>query len=147
MKAIVQRVTNSIVTVDKRICGQINQGILVYVGFDIEDTEKDIDWMVKKIPFLRIFLDESGKMNLSVMDLEYDIMVISQFTLLGNCKKGRRPSYDRAARPDDAKILYNDFLSKIKKCGLTVESGEFQAHMDVTYNNDGPITIIMDSKE
>lgn len=147
MKAVVQRVTKASVTVDNKICGKIECGILVYIGFDIEDNEKDINWMVGKLPHLRIFNDDNNMMNLSVMDLNYEILVVSQFTLLGSCKKGRRPSYNRAMKPEDAKILYDIFLDKINQCGLVIQSGKFQEHMDVTYNNDGPITIIIDSNE
>ena len=147
MKAVVQRVKEASVSVDNTVCGEIKRGILVYIGFDINDNDADINWMVNKIPYLRIFSDENGLMNLSVMDLNYDILVISQFTLLGDCKRGRRPSYSRAAKPDMANKMYNKFLELLKKSGLKVESGIFQAHMNVTYNNDGPITIIIDSKE
>ena len=147
MKAVVQRVKEASVSVDNTVCGEIQRGILVYIGFDIDDNESDINWMVNKIPYLRIFSDEKGLMNLSVIDLNYDILVISQFTLLGDCKRGRRPSYSRAAKPDVANKMYKKFLELLKESGLKVESGIFQAHMNVTYNNDGPITIIIDSKE
>lgn len=147
MKAVVQRVKNASVTVNNKIAGKIDRGILVYVGFDIDDDDGDIDWMVNKIPHLRIFTDDNNKMNLSVIDVGYDILVISQFTLLGNCKRGRRPSYDRAGSPDVAKIQYETFLDRIKDCGLKIETGVFQEHMDVEYCNDGPVTIIIDSKE
>ncbi|MGL1894145.1 MAG: D-aminoacyl-tRNA deacylase [Spirochaetaceae bacterium] len=147
MKAVVQRVLDASVTVDKKITGSVSKGILVYVGFDVEDTDNDITWMINKLPNLRIFNDDDGKMNKSILDLGLGMLVISQFTLLANCKKGRRPSYNRAAKPEIAKRQYNDFLDKMKKKDLSVESGVFQAHMDVKYTNDGPITIILDSKE
>lgn len=147
MKVVVQRVKKASVTVEHIVTGSIKNGILAYVGFDIDDTNKDIDWIVNKLPKLRIFNDLSNKMNLSVIDKGYDILIISQFTLLGCCKKGMRPSYNRAAKPDVSKIMYEEFLLKLKKSGVHVESGVFQAHMDVEYINDGPVTIIIDSKE
>ncbi|MBN2617559.1 MAG: D-tyrosyl-tRNA(Tyr) deacylase [Spirochaetales bacterium] len=147
MKAVVQRVRNASVKVDNEITGQINDGILVYIGFSVDDDYSDVDWMVKKIPYLRLFKDTDGKMNLSVIDLKYEILIVSQFTLLGDCNRGRRPSYDRAARPDDALKLYNLFIELIKKNDLNIECGKFQAHMDVEYINDGPVTLILDSKE
>lgn len=147
MRAIVQRVKNASVTVDNIVTGSIDNGILVYVGFATDDTEKDIKWMLNKLPSLRIFNDGDDKMNLSVTDMGFSILVISQFTLLGSCKKGRRPSFGGAATPDNARIMYRNFLDSLKGCGLSVESGVFQAHMDVSYTNDGPITLIVDSKE
>ncbi len=147
MRCIVQRVKNASVIVNNVVTGSIDNGILVYVGFANDDTENDIKWMLNKLPSLRIFKDSDNKMNLSVIDMQYSILVVSQFTLLGSCKKGRRPSYGGAATSDDARIMYNDFLDRLKNCGLRVESGLFQAHMDVSYTNDGPITLIVDSKE
>lgn len=147
MKAVVQRVNDATVTVDNIVTGSISRGILVYIGFDIDDTVNDINWMIKKLPYLRVFSDSNGKMNLSVNDLDYGILIISQFTLLGSCKKGRRPSYDRAMKPEDAKKMYNTFLKGMKDNYKRVESGVFQAHMDVKYINDGPVTLILDSRE
>lgn len=147
MKAVVQRVNHASVTVGNEITGSIEEGILVYIGFDIDDSESDIKWMVKKLPFLRLFSDDSGKMNLSVKDLDLGILVISQFTLLGNCKKGRRPSYDRALNPSDANKLYMKFLQHLREEYDIVEAGVFQAHMDVKYTNDGPVTLLLDSRE
>lgn len=147
MKCVVQRVKNASVTVEKKVTGAIDDGILVYVGITHEDTEKDVDWLLNKIPNLRIFQDINGKLNLSVKDLNYGILVVSQFTLMASCKKGRRPSYDMAAKPEYAKGLYDLFIDKMKKDGLNIQTGVFREHMDVEYVNDGPITVIVDSKE
>lgn len=147
MKAVVQRVNDASVTVENSVTGIISRGILVYVGFDIDDTVSDINWMINKLPYLRLFSDKDGKMNLSVDDLDYGILVISQFTLLGSCKKGRRPSYDRAMKPDSAKKMYETFMKGLKEKYTNVQSGVFQAHMDVKYINDGPVTLILDSRE
>ncbi len=146
MRVVVQRVKNAKVTVDNSITGEIGRGILIYLGITHGDTEKDIDWLINKIPNLRIFSDDSGKMNHSVVDLDYGILVISQFTLMANCKKGRRPSYDGAAKPEIAKKMYDTFVKKLKDIQIKVETGVFRAHMDVEYINDGPVTIIVDSK-
>ncbi len=147
MKAVVQRVNNASVTVEGKITGSIEEGILLYIGFEVGDDLKDIKWMVNKVPYLRVFKDDQGKMNLSVKDLNFGILVVSQFTLLGNCKRGRRPSYDRAERPEIAKELYMKFLEELQLCHLNVATGVFQAQMHVQYVNDGPITIILDSRE
>ncbi|QEN05810.1 D-tyrosyl-tRNA(Tyr) deacylase [Thiospirochaeta perfilievii] len=147
MRAVIQRVRDASVRVDSEIQGQIDVGLLVYVGFDVDDDDKDLDWMIKKIPNLRVFNDIDDVMNLSSMDLGHDILVISQFTLLANCKKGRRPSYERAAKPNEARLMYENFISKLSQTGLNIQSGVFQADMKVQYLNDGPVTIILDSKE
>lgn len=146
MRAVVQRVKRASVTVDSRVTGQIDRGILIYLGVTHDDTESDINWLINKIPNLRIFPDENGKMNLSVVDLELGVLVVSQFTLMANCKKGRRPSYDDAAKPDYAKKMYDEFVKKLKANKIPVETGVFRAHMDVEYVNDGPITVIVDSR-
>lgn len=147
MRVVVQRVKNASVTVDNIVRGKIDNGLLTYVGFDSNDTINDLLWCKNKIINLRIFNDENDKMNLSVMDKGYDILVVSQFTLLASCKKGRRPSYDRAANPGFALELYNEFLKMLKESSINIQSGVFQAHMDVDYRNDGPVTIIIDSNE
>lgn len=147
MKAVVQRVRNASVTVNSKIEGQIDNGILVYVGITHDDNVKDVEWMVNKLPNLRIFTDENNKMNNSVTDLNFGILVISQFTLMACCKRGRRPSYERAAPPEYAKEIYNNLVDRLKSSDLRVETGVFQAHMDVEYINDGPITVLLDSKE
>lgn len=147
MKCVVQRVKNASVTVNSKITGAIDDGILVYVGVTHDDTEKDVDWLLNKIPNLRIFQDDKGKLNLSVKDLNYGILVVSQFTLMASCKKGRRPSYDMAAKPEYAKDLYELFINKMKSEGLNIQTGVFREHMDIEYVNNGPITVIVDSKE
>jgi len=146
----VQRVINASVSVDGVVKGKIDSGLLVYLGVTHNDSEKDADWLAEKIAYLRIFNDSDEKMNLSLKDLAASsetvgVLVISQFTLLGDAKKGRRPSWNDAAPPDKAKQLYEYFINSIKKQDLLCEKGEFQAHMKVTYTNDGPVTILLDS--
>ncbi|MDR0463563.1 MAG: D-tyrosyl-tRNA(Tyr) deacylase [Treponema sp.] len=157
MKAVVQRVTDASVTVDGVVKGQIDSGLLVYLGVAHNDSESDADWLSEKIAYIRIFNDKDGKMNLSLKDLTSDVsnqnentpavLAISQFTLLGDSRKGRRPSWNRAAAPEKAKQLYLYFMESIRKHNLSCESGEFQAHMKVSYTNDGPVTIILDTEE
>jgi D-tyrosyl-tRNA(Tyr) deacylase len=153
MKAVVQRVIDASVSVDGRLCGAVAAGLLVYLGVALEDSEADADWIAEKTANLRIFGDSEGKMNLSLKEITEDsvtgkagVLAISQFTLLGDAAKGRRPSWGRAAPPDKAKPLYEYFIRKIRQHGLLCESGEFQAHMKVSYTNDGPVTILLDSK-
>ena len=146
MKAVVQRVKKSSVTVNGTIVGKINTGILVLLGVSKDDTEKDAIYLSKKIPELRIFDDRQGKMNLSLLDIHGEILVVSQFTLIGDTKKGRRPSYANAAKPDIAKQLYETFIARLKEQGLEPQTGEFQAMMDVSILNDGPVTLIVNSK-
>jgi D-tyrosyl-tRNA(Tyr) deacylase len=139
--------------VDTVVTGQIDYGILVYLGVAAGDTEKDADYLVDKIINLRIFEDAEGKMNRSVIDESKDadcacgILAISQFTLLADARKGRRPSYSEAADPETAMRLYEYFISQVKKSGLICEKGKFQAHMMVNYTNDGPVTILLDSRK
>ena len=152
MRIVVQRVVDASVTVDSIVKGKIKRGLLVYLGVAHNDRETDADWLAEKIAHLRIFNDTEGKMNLSLKDIITDgedsgVLVISQFTLLADARKGRRPSWNGAAPPEKAKQLYEYFISAVKKYGLECESGEFQAHMNVTYTNDGPVTIILDSEE
>lgn len=147
MRAVIQRVTHASVTIDGNIKAAIKSGLLVLLGIEQNDTEKDIDWLVKKIIQLRIFSDADGKMNLSVQDINGDILVISQFTLFASTKKGNRPSFLRSAKPDIAIPLYEQFLSNMKtQFGKEIYSGEFGADMQVELINDGPVTIIIDSQ-
>ena len=153
MKAVVQRVIGASVTVDGVVKGKIERGLLVYLGVALDDSETDAEWLAEKVVFLRIFDDADGKMNLSVKDLaqsksaEAGVLAVSQFTLLADARKGRRPSWNGAAPPEKAKKLYEYFIKKIKEQNLACESGEFQAHMMVSYTNDGPVTIILDTRE
>jgi len=147
LRAVVQRVKESNVKVDDEVIGSIKEGLLVFLGISNEDTMNDIDYLIDKIINLRIFEDVEGKMNLSALDLEKDIMVVSQFTLYGDCRKGRRPSFFAAAPPDKAERLYDVFVNKIKEYNLNIETGEFQAMMDVDLINDGPVTLLLDSKK
>ena len=147
MRAVVQRVKESQVKVDDEVIGSIDEGLLIFLGIGNEDSMDDIDYLIDKIINLRIFEDVEGKMNLSALDLEKDIMVVSQFTLYGDCRKGRRPSFFDAAPPDKAERLYDVFVSKMNDYNLNIETGEFQAMMDVDLINDGPVTLLIDSKK
>jgi len=147
MKAVIQRVTKASVTVDGKIISSINSGILLLLGITNDDTMSDIDWLSKKIIHLRIFDDENNIMNKSVLDIDGDLIVISQFTLLANTKKGNRPSYIKAAKREVAIPLYEQFIPKIEKeLGKKVGTGIFGADMKIELLNDGPVTIILDSK-
>lgn len=147
MRAVVQRVSSSKVTVGDRITGQINKGLLVLLGVTHEDTSKDVDYMIDKILNLRIFEDENEKMNLSLKDVGGELLVVSQFTLYGDCRKGKRPSFTNAARPDVATKLYEEFVQKAKNNDIVVGTGEFGAHMMVDLTNDGPVTILLESNK
>ncbi|MCF8001221.1 MAG: D-tyrosyl-tRNA(Tyr) deacylase [Halanaerobiales bacterium] len=147
MRAVVQRVKNAKVEVDDEEIGAIDSGLLVFLGIGNEDSMDDIDYLIDKIVNLRIFEDKEDKMNLSAMDLGKDIMVVSQFTLYGDCRKGKRPNFLNAAPPDKAERLYDVFINKIKKYDLNIETGEFKAMMDVDLVNDGPVTLLIDSKK
>ncbi len=147
MRAVVQRVSNSSVTVDQNIVGKIDKGIMVLLGVNDEDNSKDVEYLVDKIVNLRIFEDENEKMNLSLLDIKGDLLVVSQFTLYGDCRKGRRPNFTDAAKPDKAIPLYEEFIDKAKKHGIKVETGKFGAHMNVDIMNDGPVTLLIDSKK
>jgi D-tyrosyl-tRNA(Tyr) deacylase len=144
MKAVIQRVTSASVTVEGSIVGQIQQGLLVLLGVEKGDAEAQADWLVEKIAGLRIFCDADGKMNLSVQDMGGALLVVSQFTLAGNCAKGRRPSFDTAAPPAEGNRLYEYFVSAAKRLDLPVETGIFQADMQVALVNDGPVTFILE---
>lgn len=145
MKIVIQRVSESHVKVDENIVGEIRKGLMLLVGVDENDTETDADWLVQKILNLRIFGDEDGKLNLSVQDIKGEILCISQFTLIADYKKGNRPSFIKAAKPDKAIPLFDYFKEEISKSGLKTESGIFGADMKVSLINDGPVTIVMDS--
>jgi D-tyrosyl-tRNA(Tyr) deacylase len=147
LRAVVQRVKESQVKVDDEVIGSIDEGLLIFLGIGNEDSMDDIDYLIDKVINLRIFEDVDGKMNLSALDLEKDIMVVSQFTLYGDCRKGRRPSFFDAAPPDKAERLYDVFVNKINDYDLNIETGEFQAMMDVDLINDGPVTLLIDSKK
>ena len=147
MRAVVQKVSSSKVTVDGEVIGQINQGLLVLLGVTHDDTSKDVDYMVDKVTNLRIFEDENGKMNLSLKDIKGEILAVSQFTLYGDARKGRRPNFMAALGGSEAEILYNKFLEEIKKEGIKVETGIFGADMKVSIENDGPVTLILESKK
>ena len=147
MRIVLQRVTEANVKINESIKGSIDKGLLLFLGIEAEDSEEDINWLVQKVSNLRIFEDENGKMNLSVKEIEGEVLVISQFTLFASTKKGNRPSFIKAAKPEIAIPLYEQFLQKIKSVSnLKVESGEFGADMKVSLCNDGPVTILIDSK-
>ena len=148
MKAVIQRVTNASVTVENEVVSQIGEGLLVFLGVAQGDDEKDADVLAQKIAYLRIFEDENGRMNRSLLDIGGGILVVSQFTLLANCVHGRRPDFFSAEKPDSANTLYLYFCKRIKTHGIPeVGQGVFGADMDVSLNNAGPVTIILDSKE
>ncbi len=147
MKALLQRVDHARVTVNEEVVGEIGKGLCVFLGVANDDTEKDIAWLVEKIINLRIFDDEDGKMNRSVMDEKGEIMVVSQFTLCGSCKRGRRPSWTGAAEPVYANRMYETFVKEIKAKGIIAATGIFQALMKVDICNDGPVTLMIDSRE
>jgi D-tyrosyl-tRNA(Tyr) deacylase len=146
MRAVVQRVLMASVKVDGKIIGEIGQGILLLLGVEESDDDKDLEYMCDKVPNLRIFEDENGKMNKSLLDIGGSLLVISQFTLLGDARKGRRPSFTQAARPEKAIPMYERFIASMKENNIITEAGEFGADMKVNLINDGPVTILLDSK-
>ncbi|WP_415325457.1 D-aminoacyl-tRNA deacylase [Chryseobacterium sp. MMS23-Vi53] len=145
MKVVVQRVSESSVKIDEKIVGEIGKGFMLLVGIDENDEKSDADWLVQKILNLRVFGDDEGKLNLSILDISGEILCISQFTLIADYKKGNRPSFIKAAKPDKAIPLFDYFKEQISKSGLKTESGIFGADMKVSLINDGPVTIVMDS--
>ena len=145
MKAVIQRVSRSKVTVDDNITGQIDKGILVLLGVTHEDTEKDVDYLIDKITNLRIFPSEKSEFDKSVLDVSGSLLVVSQFTLYGSTKKGRRPDFIQAAKPDHAEKMYDLFVEKARATRLNVQTGEFRAIMDVELVNNGPVTLTIES--
>ena len=146
MRIILQRVKQASVETGGEVVGQIGQGVLALLGAGKEDSDQDVEYLVEKMLGLRIFEDEAGKMNLSVTDVGGEILVVSQFTLYGDCRKGRRPSFDKAAPPEVAEALYEKFVQKIRDFCVPVQTGKFGAMMDVQLTNWGPVTIMLDSK-
>lgn len=145
MRAVVQLAKEASVTVGANITGSIGQGLVVLLGVSGDDTKQDAKYLADKIANLRIFPDDHGKMNRSVLDVQGELLVVSQFTLFGDCRKGRRPSYSKAAPPEKANQMYLLFIQEIKKLGIPTATGEFQAMMQVILVNDGPVTILLDS--
>ena len=147
MRAVIQRVKSASVTVEGKVVSEIDKGLLVFLGVAQEDTPADVDYMASKIANLRIFEDDEGRMNLSILDIGGEALVVSQFTLYGDCRKGRRPSFIHAARPEKADPLYQAFMDEISRLGVPVKAGIFQAMMDVELINDGPVTMMLDSNK
>ena len=147
MKALLQRVSSAAVAIEGTEVGRIGPGLCVLVGVAIGDTEKDVDYLVSKLAGLRIFADEAGKFNLSLLDVKGEMLLVSQFTLLADARHGRRPGFTDAAPPDVAESLFNLFVEKTRATGLRVATGRFQAYMQVEIINDGPVTIMLDSAE
>lgn len=147
MRAVVQLVNHASVTVEGEVTGAIKKGFLVFLGVAEGDTEKDLQYIIDKVVGLRVFEDEAGKMNLSVKDVDGAILAVSQFTLYGDCRHGKRPSFTQAARPEFANELYEKFVAGCRAAGLAVETGRFRTHMLVALENDGPVTILLDSSK
>ena len=147
MRAVIQRVKEAKVVVEGKTVGEIGQGLLVFLGVEQTDEVQDAEYLVSKISQLRIFKDDEQKFNLSLIDVKGSMLVVSQFTLLGDCRKGRRPSFTDAAPPEKAQKLYEHFISLVARSAIPVASGQFQAMMDVSLVNDGPVTMLLDSKK
>ena len=146
MRAIIQRVSHASVVVDHQVIGKIQKGLLVLLGVGQKDAQEDLDYLVRKITNMRIFEDENGKMNLSLKDVDGELLVVSQFTLYANTKKGNRPSFIEAGSPDISKEFYKKFILACRSLGIHTEEGEFGAHMEIELLNSGPVTIFLDSK-
>lgn len=146
MRSVVQRTIRSSVTVDGQLIAAIGPGLTVLIGVGGDDSEQDARYLAEKIVHLRIFPDANGKMNRSLLDIGGELLAVSQFTLYGDCRKGRRPGFDQAAPPEAARRLYEVFADSVRACGIVVACGQFQAHMLVSLENDGPVTLLLDSK-
>ena len=147
MRAVIQRVSRARVTVDSRVAGEIQTGMLILLGVGRDDTPEAAAYLAEKIANLRVFVDDAGKMNRSLVEISGSALVVSQFTLYGDTRGGRRPSYIQAAPPEDANQLYEEFVRRLRSFGVRVETGVFQAHMEVELVNDGPVTILLDSEK
>ena len=147
MRGVVQRVKRASVSVDGKVISKIDKGIMLLLGIEVNDDEKDLEYIIKKVSKLRIFDDEEGVMNKSLLDYGLEILVVSQFTLYGDARKGNRPSYIRSAKFDDGIILYEKFIAEMKNLGIKVSVGEYGADMNVELINDGPVTILLDSSK
>ncbi|MFC1559684.1 D-aminoacyl-tRNA deacylase [Candidatus Margulisiibacteriota bacterium] len=147
MRAVIQRVNSASVEVEGKEISRIGNGLLVFLGVKEGDGDSDLDYMAEKTVNLRIFEDQQGKMNLSPLDQKSEVLVVSQFTLYGDVRRGRRPDFTHAAKPEKANALYEKFVQKLKGCGLKVEAGQFQAMMNVKLENDGPVTVMLDSEK
>ena len=147
MRTVVKKVKEAKIEVDGNVVGSIDKGLLVYLGVGKDDSEKDVEFIADKLVNLRIFADENNKMNLSILDVGGAILLVSQFTLYGDCRKGRRPGFDSAGEPETAQRLYEKTIEVIRQKGILVETGVFAARMDVTSINDGPVTFLLDSKK
>jgi D-tyrosyl-tRNA(Tyr) deacylase len=146
MRVIIQRVSEASVSIDSQVKAKIKQGLMILVGISSEDNQEDIDWLTQKIINLRIFNDENGKMNLSLLDVKGEVLLISQFTLFASTKKGNRPSFIQSAKPEIAVPLYEQLIESLKANGIEIKTGTFGADMKVSLTNDGPVTISIDSK-
>jgi len=146
MKALIQRVSSASVSVDNKIVGRVGPGLVVFLGIARDDVEEDASYLANKIANLRIFASEAGELDLSALEIKGGILIVSQFTLLADSRKGRRPSFTEAAPPDEAKELYEFFIRQVRSTGLNVETGVFQEHMLVEIHNDGPVTLLLESK-
>ena len=145
MKLVIQRVKNASVTIDNELFSSIEQGYLILFGVEKGDTKSQADWLANKVSVLRCFSDENGKMNLSIKDVNGEMLIVSQFTLCGDIKKGTRPSFDKAMAPNEANEMYEYFISKVKEQNIPVKTGVFGAHMDVQLLNDGPVTFVVEA--
>lgn len=147
MRAVIQRVSKAQVKIEEKVKGAIDRGLVVFVGISADDTPKDLQWLAEKIVHLRIFEDDAGKMNRSIADIKGEMLIVSQFTLYGDCRKGRRPGFSRAAPPLVAEPCYRQFVQEVKNRGIQVATGTFQANMQVELVNDGPVTLLLDSEK